>query len=74
LPIADVSIDNNMQSSSKRTVQINVRMSPEDWDLLKRAADAIWPKAEITKAATVLGFAKIAAEDILKKKGGKKGS
>jgi uncharacterized protein (DUF1778 family) len=63
-----------MQSSSKRTLQINVRMSPEEWDLLRRAADAIWPKAEITKAATVLGFAKMAAEDVLKRKGSKKGT
>ncbi len=70
-----MSIDTVMQSSSKRTLQINVRMSPEEWDLLQRAADSIWPKAEITKAATVLGFAKMAAEDVLqKKKGGKKGS
>ena len=74
LSIAYVSIDTNMQSSSKRTLQINVRMSPEEWDLLKRAADAIWPKAEITNASIMLGLAKMAAEDILKKKSGKKGS
>ncbi len=64
-----------MDSSPKRTVQVNVKMKPQDYDLLKRAADAIWPKAEITNSAIVLGLAKMAAEGILqKKKSGKKGS
>ncbi len=63
-----------MDPNPKRTVQVNVKMSPRDFDLLKRAADAIWPRAEITNASIVLGLAKMAAEDVLKKKGGKKGS
>lgn len=68
-----MSIDNVMPSNSKRTVQINVRMSPEDRDMLKRAADILWPDAELTNSGIVLGLAKLGARDILKKKG-KKGS
>ena len=62
-----------MDSSPKRTVQVNVKMSPHDYATLKRAADALWPDAELTNSGIVLGLAKLGARDILKKKG-KKGS
>jgi hypothetical protein len=62
-----------MDSSPKRTVQVNVKMSPQDFDMLKKAADALWPDAELTNSRIVLGLAKLGARDILKKKG-KKGS
>jgi len=62
-----------MDSSPKRTVQVNVKMSPHDFDTLKKAADLLWPDAELTNSGIVLGLAKLGARDILKKKG-KKGS
>lgn len=60
-----------MDSSPKRTVQVNVKMSPHDFDRLKKAADAIWPDAELTNSGIVLGLAKLGAREVLKKKGKK---
>jgi hypothetical protein len=60
-----------MDSSPKRTVQVNVKMSPRDYDTLKKAANAIWPDAELTNSGIVLGLAKLGAREILKKKGKK---
>ena len=51
----------------KRTTQINVKMSPEDFTLLKKAADKRWPDAVMTNSGIVLGLAKIAAREILSK-------
>jgi len=51
----------------KRTVQVNVKMSPEDFDLLKKAAERRWPDAVMTNSGILLAFAKIAAKDSLKK-------
>ena len=48
-----------MQSSSKRTVQVNVKMSVEDFEMFKRAADALWPNAVLTNSSIVLGLAKL---------------
>jgi hypothetical protein len=52
----------------KRTVQINVKLSPEDFNLLKKAAEKKWPDAVMTNSGVVLGLAKISAREILKKK------
>jgi hypothetical protein len=52
----------------KRTVQVNVKMSPEDFALLKKAADKRWPEAVMTNSGIVLGLAKIAAKATLTKK------
>lgn len=43
-------------------------MTAEDFALLQKAADAIWPKAVLTRSSVVLGLARIGAESILKKK------
>jgi hypothetical protein len=51
----------------KRTVQVNVKMSPDDFDLLKKAAERRWPDAVMTNSGIVLALAKIAARDSLKK-------
>ena len=40
-------------------------------DTLKKAANAIWPEAELTNSGIVLGLAKLGAREILKKKGKK---
>jgi hypothetical protein len=69
-----MSIDGWMDPNPKRTVQVNVKMSPRDFDMLKRAAGVIWPDAELTNSGIMLGLAKLGAREILKKKGGKRGS
>jgi hypothetical protein len=52
----------------KRTVQVNVKMTQEDFELLKRAADKRWPDAVITNSGIVLALAKIAARATLDRK------
>jgi hypothetical protein len=54
----------------KRSVQVNVKMSPEDFQLLKKAADKKWPDAVMTNSGVVLGLAKISAREILGKRKG----
>jgi hypothetical protein len=51
----------------KRTVQVNVKMSPDDFQLLKKAAEKKWPDAVMTNSGIVLGLAKIAARESLTK-------
>ena len=52
----------------KRTVQVNVKMTEEDFRLLKKAAAERWPDAVMTNSGIVLAFAKIAARETLGKK------
>lgn len=52
----------------KRTLQVNVKMTQDDFDLLKKAADKRWPDAVMTNSGIVLDLARIAARDTLKKK------
>lgn len=54
----------------KRTVQVNVKMSPDDFQLLKKAAEKKWPDAVMTNSGIILGLAKIAARDALRKRKG----
>ena len=56
-----------MADSGKRTTQVNVKMSTEDFALLRRAADKLWPGAVITNSGIVLGLAKMAASNLLGK-------
>jgi len=50
-----------MQVDGKRTVQVNVKMSAEDFALLQKAAQKLWPDAIISNSGILLGLAKIAA-------------
>ena len=59
-----------METGGKRTVQINVKMSSEDFATLQKAAHTLWPDAILSNSATVLGLARLAARDILGKKSG----
>jgi len=52
----------------KRTVQVNVKMTQEDFDLLKKAAEKRWPDAVMTNSGIVLALAKIAARQTLGRK------
>ena len=50
-----------MQPSGKRVVQVNVKMSGEDFALLQDAAAKLWPDAIISNSGILLGLAKLAA-------------
>ena len=52
----------------KRTIQVNVKMTEEDFDLLRKAAEKRWPEAIMTNSGIVLGLARITAREILGKK------
>jgi hypothetical protein len=49
----------------KRTVQVNVKMTEEDFALLRKAAEEHWPDAVMTNSGIVLALARIAARDML---------
>jgi hypothetical protein len=51
----------------KRTVPVNGKMTQEDFELLKRAAEKRWPEAAITNSG-IVALAKIAARQMLSKK------
>lgn len=51
----------------KRTVQVNVKMTQEDFELLRKAAEKRWPDAVMTNSGIALALAKIAARETLKK-------
>jgi len=50
---------------TKRTVSVNVKLSPEDWEMLTTAANHIWPEAPISRAGIVAGLAKLSAKGVL---------
>ena len=56
-----------MIDGGKRTIQVNVKMSEEDYKLLQAAAGALWPEAILSNSGILLGLARIAAKDILGK-------
>jgi uncharacterized protein (DUF1778 family) len=60
-----------METAGKRTVQVNVKMSAEDFTLLRKAANVLWPHAIVSNSGILLGLARLAAKDILKRKGRK---
>jgi hypothetical protein len=45
----------------KKTIQVNVKMSEQDHELMQRAAARLWPDAILSRAAIVLGLAKLRA-------------
>jgi len=45
----------------KRTTQVNVKMTEEDFALLRKAAEKRWPDAVMTNSGIVLALARIAA-------------
>jgi hypothetical protein len=48
--------------------QVNVKMTTQDFDLLRKAADKKWPEAVITNSGIVLALARIATKEILKRR------
>jgi len=59
-----------MATNGKRTVQVNVKMSTEDFETLRKAANTLWPDAILSNSGIILGLARLSAKDILKKKAG----
>ena len=57
-----------IQEDMKRTIQVNVKMTEEDFGLLRKAAEKRWPDAVMTNSGIVLGLARITAREILSKK------
>jgi len=56
-----------METGGKRTVQVNVKMSTEDFTTLQKAAGTLWPDAILSNSGIILGLSKLAAKDILKR-------
>jgi uncharacterized protein (DUF1778 family) len=54
-----------MNDAGKRTVQVNVKMSEEDYELLQQAAEKLWPEAVISNSGILLGLARMAAKQAL---------
>ncbi|PYX68432.1 MAG: hypothetical protein DMG78_25070 [Acidobacteria bacterium] len=52
----------------KRTIQVNVKMTEEDFALLRKAAEERWRDAAMTYSGIVLALDRIAARDILAQK------
>jgi hypothetical protein len=61
-----------METTGKRTVQVNAKMSAEDFTTLRKAASILWPEAILSNSGIILGLARLAAKDILKKKSSKR--
>ncbi len=57
-----------METNGKRTVQVNVKMSTEDFAMLRKAAGVLWPEAILSNSGIILGLARLAAKDILNRK------
>ena len=51
----------------KRTVQVNVKMTEDDFVMLRKAAEKRWPDAVMTNSGIVLALARIAARETLGK-------
>jgi hypothetical protein len=60
-----------MERTSKHTIQMNVRLSTDDFELNQKAANVLWPDAVLTNSGILLGLARIAARDVLKSKSAK---
>jgi hypothetical protein len=54
-----------MSDHGKRSVQVNVRLSEEDFALIKKAAAKRWPSAVLSNSGILLGLAKLAANETL---------
>ena len=46
----------------KKILQVSVKLSESDFKMFMKAAKKVWPRAEITRAAALLSFARIGVE------------
>ena len=51
-----------MSDQGKRSVQVNVRLTEQDFELIKRAAAKLWPNAILSNSGILLGLARLAAK------------
>jgi hypothetical protein len=51
-----------MSDQGKRSVQVNVRLSEQDFELVKKAAAKLWPNAVLSNSGILLGLARLAAK------------
>jgi hypothetical protein len=58
----------NTPKKMRRTAQVNVKMSEDDFALLRKAAEKRWPDAIMTNSAILLALARISARQILGKR------
>jgi uncharacterized protein (DUF1778 family) len=58
--------ESRIECMGKRTTSVTVKMSAEDYELLEKAADAIWPEAVLSRSSIVLGLARMGAKAALK--------
>ena len=63
-----------MSESAKRSIQVNVRLSEQDFDLIKKASAKLWPNAVLTNSGILLGLARLAAKRVLDRPRGQKSS
>lgn len=54
-----------MVDRGKRSVQVNVRLTEEDFELIKKAAAKLWPDAVLSNSGILLGLARSAAKQVL---------
>jgi hypothetical protein len=52
-------------NGSKRSLQVNVRLSPEDLKVLRQAADHVWPGVPLSNSTLLLTLAHHKAKEIL---------
>jgi uncharacterized protein (DUF1778 family) len=54
-----------MSDQEKRSVQVNVRLSEQDFELVKKAATRLWPNAVLSNSGILLGLARLAAKQVV---------
>ncbi len=54
-----------IRDKEKRTIQVNVRMTEADLQLIEKAAELKWPDVEVSLARVVLSLARLAAKEIV---------
>jgi len=50
---------------TKRSVQVTVKLAPEDWELCQLAAEHIWPGAPLSRSSILLALARLGAKGAL---------
>jgi uncharacterized protein (DUF1778 family) len=58
---------------SKRTLQIGIRIAPEDLEKLVKAADLAWPGAKLSQSSAILSLALREADRVLQESPTRKG-
>jgi len=58
-------------NDSKRSLQVNVRLSPDNLKVLRQAAEQLWPGVPLSNSTLLLTLARHKALEILDGKAGK---